>query len=261
MQTSAPPLRVVLITQDDPFYLAKSFERFFKELPPDIQVVGCVLLSPSPFGRPESFVQKARKTLSIFGLRFFLFYSAWFLISRLNPRHRLRSVLARWRVPVIQLQQSINHPTSLELIRDCQADVLVSVAGNQIFRRPLIELAPRGCLNLHSSLLPKYRGLLPSFWVLKNGEATSGVSVFFVDDGIDTGPILIQKTLSLAGMSQRDLINASKRLGMEAVEEALIRIRDGRVEAMENRDIDATYFRFPTAEDVRAFRRAGARFF
>jgi len=54
-------------------------------------------------------------------------------------------------------------------------------------------LAPKGCLNLHSALLPKYRGLMPSFWVLKNNENKTGVSVFFVDKGIDSGPIFSAK--------------------------------------------------------------------
>ena len=45
---------------------------------------------------------------------------------------------------------------------------LISILGNQIFKKPLIELAPKGCINLHTALLPKYRGLMPTFWVLKN---------------------------------------------------------------------------------------------
>ena len=71
--------------------------------------------------------------------------------------------------------------------------MLVSILGNQIFKRKLIDLAPKGCINLHTALLPKYRGLMPTFWALKNNEKNTGVSVFFVDEGIDSGPIIIQK--------------------------------------------------------------------
>ena len=65
--------------------------------------------------------------------------------------------------------------------------------GNQIFKKQIIELAPKGCINLHTALLPKYRGLMPTFWVLKNNEKYTGVSVFFVDKGIDSGPIIVQR--------------------------------------------------------------------
>ncbi len=54
-------------------------------------------------------------------------------------------------------------------------DMLISILGNQIFKKPLINLAPKGCLNLHTALLPKYRrGLMSTFWVLKNNEQVAG---------------------------------------------------------------------------------------
>jgi methionyl-tRNA formyltransferase len=138
---------------------------------------------------------------------------------------------------------------------------MVSVAGNQVFRRPLIDIAPHGCLNLHGALLPKYRGLLPSFWVLKNRERYSGVSVFLVENGIDSGPILVQKRFEIGGMTQEHLIEHSKSVGMDAIVEAVEMIMRGDTTRIANSDADATYHSFPTARDVAEFRRAGARFF
>ena len=81
----------------------------------------------------------------------------------------------------------------MDTIKYYEPDLLVSILGNQIYREPIINLASNGCINLHTALLPKYRGLMPSFWVLRNGEYYTGVSVFFVDEGIDSGPIIVQK--------------------------------------------------------------------
>ena len=69
-----------------------------------------------------------------------------------------------------------------------------------------------GCINLHTALLPKYRGLMPTFWVLKNNEKNTGVSVFFVDEGIDSGPIIVQKNISIGNMTQQELIVKTKKL-------------------------------------------------
>jgi methionyl-tRNA formyltransferase len=155
----------------------------------------------------------------------------------------------------------VNAPQSLDAIRRLRPDLLVSVAGNQIFRRPLIELAPKGCLNLHTALLPKYRGLMPTFWALKNGESETGVSVFLIDEGIDSGPIVVQKRIGIGTDSLEQLIRRTKVIGMDAVWEAVEKIRSGNVELMPNPDTEKTYFSFPTRADVRAFRAAGKRLY
>jgi methionyl-tRNA formyltransferase len=261
LQVSAAPMRVVLVTQDDPFYLGESLARLLEILPEGTTIEGCVLLAPSPFGGRESFMAKAQRTYATFGPRFFAVYALRYLMSRLRPHRSVAAVLRRRGIPVVRLRTSINHPDALSRIAAFTPDVLVSILCNEVFKRPLIELAPKGCLNLHSALLPKYRGLMPSFWVLKNGERTTGVSVFFVDDGIDSGPILVQREIPIDAMSQSQLIRTTKAIGMEAVAEALAKIRDGDTGTLPNDDAQATYFSFPARSDVAEFRRAGGRFF
>ena len=102
---------------------------------------------------------------------------------------------------------------------------------------------------------------MPSFWVLKNQEKETGVSVFYVDEGIDSGPILVQKRIPLTGQSQEALIRISKKLGMDAIIEAIDKIHRGDTKTIPNDDSEQSYFSFPTKEDVKDFKRAGARFF
>ena len=183
-------MRLVILTQDDPFYLARNIDYLLKKLPPYAQVVATVVFEVSPFGKRESFTDKMKKTYEIFGLPFFIRYGIKFLRSKLDPRNNVRKVLAQYNIPLIQIEGNINKDENLAKIKSYQPDLLVSIAGNQIFKRKLLDSATHGCINLHTALLPKYRGLMPSFWVLKNGEKRTGVSVFFVDEGSSTVSLL-----------------------------------------------------------------------
>lgn len=255
-------MNITLLTQSDPFYLAENINYLFANLPKHSQVVSTVLFDVSPFGKHESFFQKAKHTINVFGYRFFANYGFKYVLNKFNHKKSVRSVLKKHRIPIVQLDKGINHPESLEIIKSYKPDLLISIAGNQIFKEPIINLAPKGCLNLHTALLPKYRGLMPSFWVLKNNEKETGVSVFFVDKGIDSGPVLIQKRLPIhENMTQAELIKKSKKLGMDAIIESIELIQKGNYELITNLDEEKTYFSFPTREDVKSFYKAGKRFY
>lgn len=254
-------MRIILITQSDPFYLGINIDYLLNRLPNDVTVVAAVIGDVSPFGKKESFIKKAINTLKIFGIRFFLHYSVRYILAKFKPKTSVESVCRRNGVDVVKLSRSINAPESLTALKEYQPDLLISISGNEIFKSALIKLAPLGCLNLHTAALPKYRGLMPSFWVLKNGESQTGVSVFFVDEGIDSGPILVQRIIEIEGLSQADLISMSKSVGMECLVEAVEKIKSGKFNLIPNDDEQMTYFGFPTAADVRDFRRAGAKFY
>ncbi len=254
-------MRIIIITQDDPFYLGKNLEYFLGALPDHSQVVGCVVSDVSPFGKKESFFQKAIKTLQIFGLSFFIRYALRFIMAKINTQYKMENVLNRFNIPIIKPQGSLNKKESLDLLKTFEPDLLISIAGNELFKRPLLDLAPKGCLNLHTALLPKYRGLMPSFWVLKNQENETGVSIFYVDEGIDSGPILVQKRLSIEGLTQEKLIKITKRMGMDAILESIEKIERGATETIPNNDDEQTYYSFPTRQDVLEFKSVGARFF
>lgn len=254
-------MRLVILTQDDPFYLARNIDYLLKKLPPYAQVVATVVFDVSPFGKRESFTDKMKKTYEIFGLPFFVRYGFKFMRSKLDPKNNVRKVLAQYNIPLIQIEGNINKDENLEKIKAYKPDLLVSIAGNQIFKRKLLDSATHGCINLHTALLPKYRGLMPSFWVLKNGEKRTGVSVFFVDEGIDSGPILVQNPVEIGGMSQEELIRVTKKMGMDAILESIEKIHSGNYQLLENDASQMTYFTFPTKEDVKAFLAAGKRFY
>jgi methionyl-tRNA formyltransferase len=252
---------VVILTQDDPFFLAENLDYLLSNLSPDVKVTGCVVFEASPFGGKESFFSKIIKTWNIFGTGFLLNYGIEFLRNKFNPDKQVKTILDKHSVPGIELNSSINSKESLEKIESHEPDLLVSIAGNQIFKKELINLAPKGCLNLHTALLPKYRGLMPSFWVLKNDEDYTGVSVFFVDEGIDSGPILVQKKIEIGDRTQQELILDTKKLGMDAIIEAIDMVKTGDYEPIPNPDEKMTYYSFPEREDVEEFWQRGKEFY
>ena len=254
-------MRLVILTQDDPFYLARNIDYLLKNLPPYAEVVATVVFDVSPFGKRETFSEKMKKTYGIFGLPFFIRYGFKYVFSKLDSQNNVRKVLADRNIPLIQIEGNINKDENLEKLRAYKPDLYLSIAGNQIFKQKLLDSATHGCINLHTALLPKYRGLMPSIWELKNGETHTGVSVFFVDEGIDNGPILVQKKLAIGNMSQAELIDVTKKMGMDAMLESIDKIHSGSYDLIENDASQMTYFSFPTREDVEAFRAAGKRFY
>jgi methionyl-tRNA formyltransferase len=254
-------MKIVIITQDEPFYLADNLRYLIEILPKHSNIVGCVVNDVSPFGKKETFFQKAKKTYDVFGLSFFLHYSFKYIKNKFDKSKNVKQLLEANSIQEIVLHKHINHKDSVSKIKEFQPDLLLSVLGNQIFKDPIINLAPKGCLNLHTALLPIYRGLMPTFWVLKNNEKYTGVSVFYVDKGIDSGPIVVQKKVQIGDRSQEELITLTKKIGMEAIAEAIDLIELNKVKLIENTANKKTYYTFPTKEDVRVFKENGKRFF
>jgi len=241
-------MNIVFITQDEPFYLGSAIEYLMVRMHKDVCVSGCVLLPPSPSGRRQSFFTKAWETYRIFGANFFVHYTYRFILSKIRTCKRVTSVLAKYHIPILFLKENINNPNSLAAIKQLSPDLLVSIQGNQIFKDALIKIAAKGCLNLHSAILPKYRGLMPTFWALKNGEKETGVSVFYVDEGIDTGPIIVQRKVPIKKRNLDWLIKETKQIGMDAILEAIRLIFNGDVRLLPNPRNEGNYFGFPKRE-------------
>lgn len=254
------PTRILIITQNDPFYLEKVLPVFFEELSVDVVVLGAIVLAASPFGKKESFYKKSYKTWRIFGLKFFIYYALKFIISKIRGSS-IKKIFKERKVELLVLHESVNSDDSLRRIREINPDVIVSILGNEIFKSELLKIAP--CFNLHTAYLPKYRGLMPTFWVLKNNEEITGVSVFLVDEGIDSGLIIKQQIVDLSHHpTQAELIFETKFIGMKLMAQAVNEYAiHGKVSTKKNNNSNSSYFGFPTRKDVKDFLASGQRFF
>ena len=116
----------------------------------------------------------------------------------------------------------INARATREAITALAPDLLLVSALDQILKAPVLAIPRLGCVNVHPSLLPAYRGPNPFYWVLANGEARTGVSLHMIDEGIDTGDLLLQEELEIRPGEtehslQRRATELAGRMALEAV--------------------------------------------
>ena len=136
----------------------------------------------------------------------------------------------------------------------------MSISGTQFYGKKLRDQMTHGIVNCHGALLPEYRGLMPSFWTLRNGEKEGGTSVHFVNEKLDDGPIIVQKRYRIHPHdSLEDIMVRSKDLAAEAIIECVRLIEAGDPPLMDNNEEDSTHFSMPTREDMKALRARGHR--
>lgn len=259
-------MKIFIITSEDAFYLPTVLHTLLTARGQD--VVGMTIL-------PETTKKKGwrgliREHFELFGLRTFLHQGvrfAWYrgmdVLARVLPFLGFYSVqaVAQHHGTRLYPTASINHEEFLQTLRALTPDVVVSVNASQVFKQPLLTLPRLGCINVHGAPLPKYRGRLPSFWALFNREQETGVTVHFMNEALDDGPIILQQRVPIVpGETQHTLILKTKRIGTDLLLEALTRLEQGQVETLPNDRTQATYYSFPTPEDGRKFRRLGLRF-
>ena len=100
-------------------------------------------------------------------------------------------------IPVYQPKR-VRDPECVEELRKYNADVIVVIAFGQILPKSILELTPYGCINVHASLLPKYRGAAPIQWAVIDGESVSGVTTMQMDEGLDTGDMIMKTEVPIA---------------------------------------------------------------
>jgi methionyl-tRNA formyltransferase len=127
----------------------------------------------------------------------------------------------RLHLPLLQARR-VREPETQERLRALAPQLQVVVAFGQILPRSLIEIAPLGTLNVHASLLPRYRGAAPIQWAIASGETETGVTTMLIDEGLDTGPTLLSHRLAIgADETAAELEPRLARLGAELLLESL----------------------------------------
>lgn len=114
-------------------------------------------------------------------------------------------------------------------IKDLNPDVIVVVAYGQLLSKEFLQIPTYGCINVHVSLLPKYRGAAPINWVIINGEEKTGVSTMFMDEGLDTGDVILQSEFDLDNeITAGELHDKMTVEGAKILCETLDLIKDGK---------------------------------
>jgi len=132
-------------------------------------------------------------------------------------------------IPVLQ-PVKVRHPDTIEEIRALKPDLIVVVAFGQILPKALLEIPRCGCINVHASLLPGYRGAAPLNWCIINGESETGVTTMMMDVGLDTGDMLLKRSTPIdPDEDTRSLHDRLSQIGADLLAETLDRLAAGEL--------------------------------
>ncbi|MGZ8450120.1 MAG: methionyl-tRNA formyltransferase, partial [Candidatus Deferrimicrobiaceae bacterium] len=144
-------------------------------------------------------------------------------------------------IPVYQPEKA-RHPEAVARIAAEAPDLVVVVAYGHLLPKSILDIPRLGCINVHASLLPRYRGAAPINWALARGETVTGITIMRMDEGMDTGPMLHVREMPIGEEDTADtMFPKLSVLGAEALGEALRRLRDGTLVETPQDSALATY--------------------
>jgi folate-dependent phosphoribosylglycinamide formyltransferase PurN len=256
-------MKIIVFTQEDSFFIPRNIEKLINVS----EVIAIVNIN-----NKGALKNKIHDFINWFGLfqvakmgSVTLFRKIQDILDRCfdykvaNGYCSVKSIAKKNNIPY-WIVSNINNTNIYAQIKALNADLIVSYSAPQVIKEPLLSLPIYGIINVHGSLLPYYRGCMPSFWYLFNDEKIGGATVHYMSSQIDDGEIIIQETVSLENCkSMFQIMNRTKKLGGNLVIEAVKRIEMGTVIPKANNSNEGSYFPFPSIGDAKKFRKKGKR--
>ena len=144
-------------------------------------------------------------------------------------------------IPVLQPQR-VKAPEILRQLEELAPDAIVAIAYGQILPQSILDIPRLGCVNVHASLLPKYRGAAPFQWAIIRGETETGVTTMLMDKGMDTGDMLLQQTIPIeAEDTAATLHDRLAQVGADVLIRTLQGLENGSLRPTPQNDAEATY--------------------
>jgi methionyl-tRNA formyltransferase len=158
--------------------------------------------------------------------------------------------------------EDVNCQASVARLRELKPDIVFVCTLSQIIRDEILKVPRYGCINIHSGLLPRYRGPASNFWVLFNGEERTGITFHYMTEGIDDGDIILQKELPILPNDTEETLDARlAELGSQSISEVVKQIENKTLKPHPQSEEDASYFAQPKSRDRRLLARKRKRAF
>jgi methionyl-tRNA formyltransferase len=153
-------------------------------------------------------------------------------------------------IPVVQPEKIKTNPEFRTLLESIQPDAIIVVAFGRIIPRWMLDLPPLGNINLHGSLLPRYRGAAPVQWAIANGDKVTGITTMRIDEGLDTGDMLLAHVVPIANEETApDVFRSLSAVGADLMVQTLAGLVDNTIEPRPQDEALATLAPILTRED------------
>lgn len=158
-------------------------------------------------------------------------------------------IAASHNIPLYKIKNT-NTPETVELIKEVQPDVMFVVGWTRLVSAEVLAIPQYGCIGMHASLLPKYRGRAPVNWALINNEKLTGNTMILLDDGVDTGDILLQRTIPITlADTCKTLYDKVAQAGREMIREIVPYLEKGELPRSPQNHAEATVMPKRTPDD------------
>lgn len=156
----------------------------------------------------------------------------------------IKKIALQHNIPVWQPRRVKKHQETLDKLKESAADAFVVVAYGQILSKEILEMPKLGCINVHGSILPKYRGAAPIQWSIYNGECETGITTMLMNEGMDTGDMLLKAYTPIALLDNAwDVAVTLSKVGADLAIETLEKLQTNKIRPLKQNDSEATYAR------------------
>lgn len=252
-------IKIFIITQEDSLVIPKNLKLLADSN--FIILKGlCIVTSKNSLSEKKSLFVKnfgiyqvSKMGLLIIKNKMLDIFDSLFAYKALKNKKSVKAFCKNCNLPFYS-EKNVNNKNFISELKKFDLDLIVSFSAPSIFKTELLSLPKKGCINLHCSLLPKYSGILPSFWTLLNDEEETGATVHFMDDEIDNGDILGQKSVKILKTdSMFDIIKRTKKIGGILMVDVIHNILNNNIKLIKNKVNHEKYHSWPTELDFKNF--------
>lgn len=259
-------MNIEFLADDNPLYVLPFFEEFLRHYSKDFTIVRITLCPP--MGR-RSRIQLLKQLTGLYG-----YFGMLRILTRIGkarclsifPKqqnatrfHSLTQLAKAYGISC-EMIANPNSETFRNQLSAGRTDLLISVACPFILKAPLLRTPPKGCINIHHAALPRYKGMMPTFWQLFHREKKVGLTIHYMSEAIDEGLALLQDNIDVwEGETLDHLIRRTKIHGAHCMARVLHQIEKNEHCTFVFDHKKGSYFTFPTLSQMIEFRRRGLR--